>query len=90
MFSLSPNPATTSVTITMDETKLLNTTTQRTVTNPKAGYWQIQLWNSFGLIKTLQTDQKKSQLDLSGLAPGFYYVLVIREGKTYRRQLMVQ
>ena len=90
MFSLSPNPATTSVTITMDETKLLNTTTQRTVTNPKSDYWQIQLWNSFGLIKTVQTDQKKYQLDLSGLSPGFYYVLVIREGKTYRRQLMVQ
>ena len=90
MFSLSPNPATTSVTITMDETKLLNVNTQKTVTNPKAGYWQIQLWNSFGLIKTLQTDQKKYQLDLSGLSPGFYYVLVIRDGKTYRRQLMVQ
>ena len=90
MFSLSPNPATTSVTITMDETKLLNTTTQRTVTNPKSDNWQIQLWNSFGLIKTVQTDQKKYQLDLSGLSPGFYYVLVIRDGQTYRRQLMVQ
>ena len=90
MFSLSPNPATTSVTIEMDEAKLLNTTTQKTGTNPKSVFWQIQLWNSFGLIKTRQTDQTQYQLDLTGVPPGFYYLHVIKDGQTYRRQLIVK
>ena len=90
MFSLSPNPVTTSVTITMDETKLLNSNIQRTVTNPKSGNWQIQLWSSFGLIKQVETDQTSYQLDLTGVPPGFYYVHVIKDGQTYRRQLVVQ
>ena len=90
MFSLSPNPVTTSVTITMDETKLLNSNIQRTVTNPKSGNWQIQLWSSFGLIKQVETDQTSYRLDLTGVPPGFYYVHVIKDGQTYRRQLVVQ
>ena len=90
MFSLSPNPVTTSVTITMDETKLLNSNIQRTVTNPKSGNWQIQLWNSSGLVKQVETNQTSYRLDLTGVPPGFYYVHVIKDGQTYRRQLVVQ
>lgn len=50
----------------------------------------IQLWNSFGLLKQVQTDQSNYQLDLTGVAPGFYYVHVIKDGQTYRKQLVVQ
>ena len=53
-------------------------------------HYQIQLWNSSGLIKTIQTDQPSYQLDLTGVPPGFYYVHVIKDGQTYRRQLVVQ
>lgn len=94
--TLSPNPASDFVTVSVNDSergefKLLDSDNLilESVSSLTSSY-EIQLWNSSGLVKTIQTDQKKYQLDLSGLSPGFYYVLVIREGKTYRRQLMVQ
>lgn len=91
---VSPNPATSSVTINLQE----NTETEgiqsysmlsrSNVTNSVS--YQIQLWNSFGLVKSVTTDQSEYQLDLSDVAPGFYYVHVIKDGQTYRQQLVVK
>ena len=50
----------------------------------------IQLWSSFGLIKQVTTDKAEYRLDLTGVSPGFYYIHVIKDGQTYRKQLVVK
>ena len=52
--------------------------------------YTIQLWNSFGLVKQVEANQKNYQLELYGVPPGFYYVHVIKDGQTYRSQLVVK
>ncbi len=84
-FSMFPNPAAGIVNI-----RLNDSANQRTQTNYRIQTCQIQLWNSLGLIKQVQTDQTEYQLDLSGLSPGFYYVHMIKDGETYRKQLIVK
>lgn len=49
----------------------------------------IQLWNSFGVIRSIQTNQKRYHLDLSNTPPGFYYVYVIKNEKIYRKSLII-
>ena len=91
-FELSPNPATSTVTVEMEEETPLNNSAVRMSTDTKTGSinYTIQLWNSSGLLKQVETDQTSYQLDLTGVPPGFYYVHVIKDGQTYRRQLVVQ
>ena len=91
-FALSPNPATSTVMVEMEEETLLNNSAVRMSTDTKTASinYTIQLWNSSGLVKQVETDQPSYQLDLTGVPPGFYYVHVIKDGQTYRRQLVVQ
>ena len=91
-FELSPNPATSTVTVEMEEETPLNNSAVRMSTDTKTGSinYTIQLWNSSGLLKQVETDQTSYQLDLTGVPPGFYYVHVIKDGQTHRRQLVVQ
>lgn len=88
--SVSPNPASDYVTINMvnEDTSDGIALPRTTVTSSER--YQIQLWNSVGLVKSVTTDQTEYQLDLSGVAPGFYYVHVIKDGQTYRQQLVVK
>ncbi len=85
-FQLSPNPAASFVTITMSA----NEGTDGIYSLPASPTYRIQLWNSFGLVKTVQTDRSSYQLDLTGVPAGFYYVHVIKDGQTYRQQLVVK
>ena len=88
---LSPNPASDYVDVTVfNEEEGQTEKTTSAVSFKSSPHYQIQLWNSSGLIKTIQTDQPSYQLDLTGVPPGFYYVHVIKDGQTYRRQLVVQ
>ena len=64
--------------------------TEKTAIESQNKTYEIQLWNSFGLIKIVRTDMKKYQLDLNGIPAGFYYVLVVKDGKTYRKQLIIK
>ena len=91
-FVLSPNPASSTVTVEVAEETPLNNSAVRMSTDTKTGSinYTIQLWNSSGLLKQVETDQPSYQLDLTGVPPGFYYVHVIKDGQTYRRQLVVQ
>ncbi len=91
-FVLSPNPASSTVTVEVAEETPLNNSAVRMSTDTKTGSinYTIQLWNSSGLVKQVETDQPSYQLDLTGVPPGFYYVHVIKDGQTYRRQLVVQ
>ena len=88
-WTLFPNPASGSVTISFADNIGENETLGTTFSQSSFTY-AIQLWSSLGLVKTVQTDQPEYQLDLTGVAPGFYYVHVIKDGHTYRQQLVVQ
>lgn len=89
-FSLSPNPASDNVTISLaEDTKAQNNRTIKTASSSDDSY-EIQLWNSFGLVKQVTTAQPKYQLSLSGIPAGFYYVHVIKDKMTYRKQLIVK
>ena len=81
-FILSPNPVSDSfVSVSLKDSEMqINKSSTHT----------IQLWSSLGLVKTVQTDEPEYQLDLSGVAPGFYYVHVIKDGQAYRQQLVVR
>ncbi|MCB5280211.1 MAG: T9SS type A sorting domain-containing protein, partial [Candidatus Cloacimonetes bacterium] len=91
-FSLSPNPASDNVTISLAEDatrEQKSKTTMVTATSSDDSY-EIQLWNSFGLVKQVTTDQPKYQLSLSGIPAGFYYVNVIKDKIAYRKQLIIK
>ena len=94
--TLSPNPASDFVTVSVNDSergefKLLDSDNLilESVSSLTSSY-EIQLWNSSGLVKQVETDQPSYQLNLTGVPPGFYYVHVIKDGQTYRRQLVVQ
>ena len=85
---ITPNPASEYVTISLAGGVSKNDVVRGAST---ASYsLTIQLWNSFGMVKSVNTDQPEYQLDLTGVPPGFYYVHVIKGGQTHRRQLVVQ
>ncbi|MCE5174556.1 MAG: M4 family metallopeptidase [Bacteroidales bacterium] len=88
LFSLSPNPAANNVTISLDETA--TKANRLKATNDLSEEYEIQLWSSSGLLKKVKTDLHNYNLSLTGLPAGHYFVHVIKNGKTYRRQLIVQ
>ena len=90
-FTLSPNPAATSVTVEIEEEAPMdNSANFLSPDMKKSDNYQVQLWNSFGLVRQVTADMTSYQLDLTGVPPGFYYVHVIKDGLTYRRQLVVK
>ena len=88
--TLHPNPASGCVVVAFKEDESEAILSKETEVPTKTAPYHIQLWLSLGLIKTIQTDQPEYQLDLTGVPPGFYYVHVIKDGQTHRRQLVVQ
>lgn len=91
-FSISPNPATSSVTISLEEKEDTEGIQSYSALNRNTltASYTIQLWNSYSLVKSVQTDLDEYKMDLHGIPAGFYYVLVIKDGQTYRKQLMVK
>lgn len=85
-FSLTPNPATNTVGVNIEEINMTRSL-QKTMKSPS---YQIQLWSSYRLIKQVSTDQKNYQLDLSNLSAGLYYVHVVKDGKRYSQRLIVK
>ncbi len=47
--------------------------------------YQIQLWQSHNLIKTINTKSLKTEIPISSLKQGYYYVVVIIKGKKYKQ-----
>lgn len=89
--SLSPNPAKSFVTLQLDKAPDNAKQPLRAMNNfADSGAYKIQLWNATGLLKTLKTNEPTMQIPLNGLLKGFYYVRVIKDGKTYRRQLVIE
>jgi Zn-dependent metalloprotease len=86
LIHIYPNPANGIVTIALTEG--VNKTSSQTT--GKSASYTIQLWNSFGLVKSTETDLTEYQLSLHGIPAGFYYVNVIKDGHVYRKQLTVK
>ena len=85
-FALSPNPATNSVSINIGEKQ----TKKRFVKKMNSSLYLIQLWNSYHLIKQVNTNRKQYQLDITGLPAGSYYVIIVKDGYKSRKQLIIK
>ena len=85
-FALSPNPATNSVSINIGEKQ----TKKRFVKKMNSSSYLIQLWNSYSLIKQVNTNRKQYQLDITGLPAGSYYVIIVKDGYKSRKQLIIK
>ena len=62
-------------------------------TNPdRKGYgkYEIQLWNSVGIVKKSITDQSVTHLSISDLPKGLYMVLIMNDGKIVYRQKLIK
>lgn len=90
--SLSPNPATNEVSISLnEEVESFEVTTETAnLKNLKDKTYIIQLWSATGLIKSVNTKDPSYKLSLNGVSTGFYYIHVISGDKIYRKQLIVK
>ncbi|MFV0392713.1 MAG: T9SS type A sorting domain-containing protein [Paludibacteraceae bacterium] len=86
-FSLTPNPASSVVTLRLTKA---DTKSPKNIVSRKSNRYEIQLRSTFGLIKTIQTDQSEVQIPINGLAKGVYYVHVIRSGNVEKKKLIVE
>lgn len=87
---LTPNPASEFTVVDFTEELTSEFGTITTESTADAEEYEIQLYSSYGLVKSIQTNQKNYQLSLSGIPAGFYYIHVLKNGKTYRKQLIVK
>jgi hypothetical protein len=73
-FSISPNPASDQVTVTLaGKEKLLGTTSSLS----SESTCEVQLWSSMGIVKSVKTEGESVQLSLGSLPTGTYYIKVI-------------
>jgi len=90
-FSIYPNPATENSTITLDLTSNSSNKTSllSTANESSSSTYEVQLWNSFGVIKTIRANGSSVQIPLNGLSKGFYYIHLIKNGKRYKKQFII-
>lgn len=89
LFTLYPNPATSIVTIELQESARGETTkTQRNSGIFKSKEYEVQLWSTSQLLRTYRTSDEKFQLSVNGLPAGIYFVRVIKDGKAYTEKLI--
>lgn len=91
-YSVYPNPATDMVTVQMaEETAETNTLSMQSsnkgLTSSK---YEIQIWNSVGIIKKFTTEQNTYQISVADLYPGIYFVHIIKDGKVVYRQKLIK
>lgn len=89
LFAIYPNPATTSVTVTLNEEAETTTTIMLTSTTTRSNSYDIQLWNSTSLVKIISTDQKSTQVSLNGLPRGIYYLHLIKNKEIIEKQILI-
>lgn len=92
-FMLSPNPATTTVTIQLQEPAKENAGDQKLHTEEEydlsqSGIVEIQLWSATSLLRKFTTDRDAYQFSVADLSRGIYFVRVIRDGKTHTQKLI--
>ncbi|MDD3566838.1 MAG: hypothetical protein PHT92_00410 [Bacteroidales bacterium] len=73
-FSISPNPASDHVMVTLvGKEKLLGTTSGLSSETT----YEVQLWSSMGVVKSVKTKGESVQLSLGSLPTGTYYIRVV-------------
>ncbi len=82
---LYPNPA--KVSIAVDIQYIVSRNNALKLNNPT---YQIQIWNDYNLIKTIHTKSLQTEIPISSLKTGYYYVVVIINGKKYKQQFFKQ
>lgn len=89
LFTLYPNPATSIVTIELQESARGETTkTQRNSGIFKSKEYEVQLWSTSQMLRTYRTSDEKFQLSVNRLPARIYFVRVIKDGKTYTQKLI--
>jgi hypothetical protein len=98
LMSISPNPATEYVELTFTLLTETSDVTGRTKIDNKIyslndglGCYQVQLWSEKGgLLKDMQSEQTKLNISTRDLPNGQYFIHLIKDGKTYKKQLLIQ
>ena len=67
------------------ETELTVAKTEKVSYN---GDYIVQIWNEYGLVKTVDCNTPVSQVSLQSLPAGTYYLHIVIEGKTVYRQVV--
>lgn len=89
-FSLTPNPATNVVTLTLDDVNTPDPHMPATFTSSEGGKYEVQIWSETALMKRYTFDRPAVDIPVSDLRSGRYFVLVLVNGKRLTRQLIIQ
>lgn len=91
-FKVSLNSAKDMVTLNIENDKDENavSATQRSSLNIKTLPYEVQIWNEAGIGKKLPADQSIVEIPVGDLPKGTYFIQVIKDGKTYRQQLIIK
>ena len=89
-YRIYPNPATDLLNVSLTKS---NDTVENEALLPiifeTVEPYSIQLWNErSGLVKTIETDKSTVQIPLHGLPKGMYYVHLITNKKTVKKQIL--
>lgn len=83
IFIMSPNPASSEVSITMSEDK-----STKIATSFQVDTYEVQLWNSTGIVKKVQSDNKTVTVSLNGLSKGEYFVHILIDNKIVDKKIL--
>ncbi len=83
-FAVYPNPAGNDVTIRIPQSSVA-----ASKGFSKEPYY-IQIWDKYSLVKTIRTKSLQTEIPISSLKTGYYYVVVIINGKKYKQQFFKQ
>ena len=89
-FSLTPNPATNVVTLTLDDVNTPDPRVPATFTVAEGGKYEVQIWSETALMKKYTFDRPTVDIPVSDLRSGRYFVLVIVNGKKLTQQLIIR
>lgn len=89
-FSLTPNPATHVVTLTLDDVNTPDPRIPATFTAAEGGKYEVQIWSETSLMKQYTFDRPTVEIPVSDLNSGRYFVLVFVNGKKLTQQLIIK
>lgn len=89
-FSLTPNPATNVVTLTLADVNTPDPHMASTFTTAEGGRYEVQIWSETSLMKQFTFDRPTVEIPVSDLNSGRYFVLVFVNGKKLTQQLIIK
>ncbi len=86
--SIYPNPASDIVTVELQESTDTKTASNTLKVFPTGKEYEIQLWDSTHMIRSVKTSDPIFQLTVSGLPSGIYFIRVIIDGEIFTKKLI--